>query len=477
VSRRAVLGNFASLASLRVGLAALTFALFWFLSHRLSTAQLGGFSLLMNAFFMVQTVPLLGMGLPLIRRIAARPQVAARESSNSFFFSLPVAVLIGGALALTGIWYADGALRWPFALLGLSMLPSSWTVVAECVLVGREKMRGIAYVNLLEALGRLIGGIVAVSLGSGLTGLFAVFLCLRVCAALLYLCNPLLPVPSWRLVHGRVMLRYRRQLATYLSIEVVSSVHARIDIILLSWLLSLREVGIYAAATRLSDAAVMVPTMAAIVLLPTQSRLFESDRAAFVRLFERAVRWYLIAGFAAALAVVALAPFIVHLIYAPNLAQAASILQILILGASLMVVDQMLSTTQIAAKAQRADLHAMCSGLATLLVLLCVFSHFFGLAGAPMAPPAALLVRVLVRLYWAQKQFATRILGVALRVLAAAAVAIAVCFSHIAENMAVRLLLACACYAAALWATGSVRMADWQMLRDWLLRRPRHSAA
>ena len=105
------------------------------------------------------------------------------------------------------------------------------------------------------------------------------------------------------------------------------------------------------------DAAVMVPTMAAIVLLPTQSRLFESDRAAFLRLFERAVRWYLIAGFAAALAVVALAPFIVHLIYAPNLAQAASILQILILGASLMVVDQMLSTTQIAAKAQRADLH------------------------------------------------------------------------------------------------------------------------
>jgi O-antigen/teichoic acid export membrane protein len=461
------------MASLRLGAAALTFALFWYLSHHLSTAHLGGFSLLMNAFFMFQTLPLLGMNLPLIRRVAAHPEDAGSATSNSLYFALPVALVIGMGLAVAGRWYASDGLALPFALVGFSMLPTAWTVVAECVLVGREQMDGIAYVTLLEALGRFLGASVAIRTGYGLTSVFVVFACLRVAAAVAYLFNRHMPIPRWRSVQSRILQSYRREAPTYLSIAVVTALCARVDIVLVSKLLSLRDAGVYAAAARLSDAALMVPTIAAVVIFPTQSRLFDANIAGFALLLERGVRWCLIVGFAFALLIVALSPHIVHLLFAPSLAPAAGILQILILGAAMMVTDQLLSTTMMAARAQHADLRSMTLGLIVLVALLCVLAHYFGLLGAAIAPPAALLTRCLYRLKWAQQLLSKPVLFIALRVLTAAAAAVGIWFLHIFPAKSIDLLLAFAVYALALWATRSIAATDWRALRHFLLARRR----
>ena len=469
---RAILVNFASMASFRVGLAAMTFGLFWILSHRLTTSQLGAFSLLMNAFFMVQTLPLLGMTMPLMRRIAAHPENAAAEISSSFFFALPVAAFIGAGLGLTGrLWYAEEGLTWPFVLVGLSMLPSAYTTVAECVLVGREKMQGIAYVNLGEAVGRIIGAIIAIHWQLGLVGVFTAFVALRYAAAGAYLCNPHLRPPRWQLVEPAMIQSYRREFPTFLSIAVVTAMCTRLDIVLLSKLLSLGEAGIYAAAARLSDAALMVPTMAAVVMFPTQARLFESDPAAFLRVLMRGVRWCLIAGFALALVVIELAPLIIHTVYAPKLWPAAPILQILILGAALMVIDQLLSTTMMAAHAQHADLRSMCVGLVTLVTLLVTFTHFRGLVGAAAAPPAALLVRVLYRLSWAQGRFSAPFVPVAARVLLAAAAAVGLFFLPMSRSAPLDLVLSLGAYGLLLGAMRAVGGGDLNALRELFAQR------
>jgi len=471
VKLRVLLNNFASMAALRLGLAALTFALFWLLSHRLSTSELGGFSLLMNAFFMVQALPLLGMTMPLIRRIAAQPDRIDLETSNSFFFAFPISAAIGVGLTLCGNWYAAEGLGWPFALLGMSMLPTAWIVVAECALVGRERMHGIARVNLLEALGRLLGAWIVIGYGLGLTGVFGIFAGLRLAAALAYLLDRNLATPQWRLVAGPVILAYLKQVPTYSSIALITAFCARLDIIVVSRLLSLHEAGVYAAAARLSDAALMMPTMAAIVVFPTQSRLFESDPAGFISLLSKAVRLCLICGFAVALLVIALAPFVVHLIYAPNLAASALILQILILGATVMVIDQLLSTTMLVARAQDADLRSMSVGLLVLVPLLFVLTHFFGLFGAAMAAPPSIMLRVLYRLRWAQTTFSSDLIFPAIRIVLVAAVAVGLFFLHFTGSIVADLMIALSCYAVLLCATRAVRVTDWQAVRHLLLQR------
>lgn len=470
---RPLIGNFLSMASLRVGSAAVTFALFWYLSHHLSASDLGGFSLLMNAFFMVQALPLLGMAMPLMRRVAARPADVCAETSSSLCFALPVAALIGGGLAIAGHWYAAEGLVWPFALVGLSIVPTAWTLVAESVLVGREQMYGIAYVNILETVGRLVGAIAVVKLGFGLTGVFLVFVCLRFAAALAYLLNPQVPALRWHFVQRQHLAAYRREFPTYLSIAVVTALCTRSDLFVVSKLLSLKDAGIYAAASRLSDAALMVPTMAAIVVFPTQSRLFESDPLAFCQLLERAVRWCLIGGFALALLVVTLSPLITGLIYAPRLAApAAPILELLILGSTLMVIDQILSTTMMAARAQHADLRSMSVGLVVLIALMFTCIHFFGLMGAGMAPPAALLLRILYRLSWAQRVLQRPVLVMAVRVLIAAGGAVAVLFLDLAPGKISGLLLSLAVYAFGLWVTRGLGPTDFHALRKFVTAHP-----
>ena len=126
---RALLGKLASVTALRVGVAACGFGLFWLLSHHLSSTELGGFSVLMNTFLLLQGLPLLGLGVHLIREVAATPESAAREISHATVFATPVSALL--CLGLVGhAWvFADPTLRWPLTLLGASMLPSAWVLV------------------------------------------------------------------------------------------------------------------------------------------------------------------------------------------------------------------------------------------------------------------------------------------------------------------------------------------------------------
>jgi len=86
----------------RLAMAVLNYGLFWQLSHRLEAAQLGGFSLLMNLFYMLQGLPLLGLSAPLARRAATDPQQLPLEFSNAWLFAMPVALLLAVGTGVVG---------------------------------------------------------------------------------------------------------------------------------------------------------------------------------------------------------------------------------------------------------------------------------------------------------------------------------------------------------------------------------------
>jgi hypothetical protein len=113
----------------------------------------------------------------------------------------------------------------------------------------------------------------------------------------------------------------------------------------------------------------------------------------------------------------------------------------------------------------------MTLGLIVLAALLVILTHFFGLAGAAAAPPAAVLVRVTYRLTWAQHELHARFVELAARVLIAAAIAVAVLLWQLTGTEALDVALAFATYASLLWVTRSVRAADWDSLRQMIGQR------
>lgn len=385
----------------RLAMAVLNYGLFWQLSHRLDGAQLGGFSLLMNLFYMLQSLPLLGLSAPFARRTATHPEGLPSEFSNAWVFALPVAGVLALGTGGVGLWAYPQALHAAFWLLAVALLPTAWVLVCESALLGSERMSLVARVQCLESLGRVLLMGAAVWQGWGLTGLFVIFLVLRCFTAAIYAWHPVVPRMQWALVSRALWWRNWREVPVFMGIALLSVTASRVDLIVLAKLDGLEAAGLYAAAARLYEAALMLPTIAAMVMLPALSRLFVGDGPQFRRMLGQALRWSLAGGLAIALLVAALSPWLIGLLYADHLQGAALLLPCLIFGAVLMTLDQILSSTMTAARAQGQDLRAMALGVLVLLLALAGLIPLYGPLGAAMAVPLGLLLRVLWRLRWA----------------------------------------------------------------------------
>ena len=401
MSRQSVMRGLGSSMAARLGMAAVNFGLFWVLSHRLGSETLGGYSLLMNLFLMLQLLPLLGLSMPLTRRIATDEALRQREVSNAFAFALPVTLVLGLALGGVGHLSYPDWLHLPFWLLAAAVVVSSWVHVGEVTLLGLERAADVAHIEFTEAALRCVLAVTAVWLGWDLTGVFSVFLLGRILSAVRVYLHPEVPRPVWREVSREVCRRNLSELPVYLGIVVLAALTARLDLVVLSRLVSLPEVGQYAAAARLYEAALMLPTVVATVLMPTLARLFASAGEQFRQMLAQALRASLTVGIAVALGVAALAGPIIDLLYAPEFAAAAPVLRWLIFAAVWVTADQVLSTTMIAAQAQRQDLLTMALALATLLGGLALAVPLWGTVGSAVAVTVALVVRVLWRVRWA----------------------------------------------------------------------------
>lgn len=456
-----------SAMGLRLAMAALNFSLFWLLSHELPTTELGGFALLMNLFLMLQLLPLLGLSVPLVRRAATERERLAVEVSNAVVLALPVAVLLAAGVWFWGHHQYGAELTLPLLLMALTLLPGAWILVAESSLLGLERMTSIARVQAVEVAVRVLLSWVLVKLGAGLTGVFAVLLLGRVGMAVVYATSmPGLPRPRWALVDRAVLRRNLSEVPTFLGIALMAALVARLDQLLLSNTQGLAEVGVYAAAARLYDAALMLPTVAALTMMPTLARLFQEDPQQFGVLLRRAVRASLAVGTVLALGVAALAPALIGLLYQPALHAAAPVLAWLIFAAVLTTVDQVLSSTMMAAKAQMADMRSLLVGLLVLLPALWVLSSRWGATGAAAAVLLALVARVAWRMRWAGQALPVQGLGgEGLRQGALAAVCAALSWqAGQALGALAGLAIAWLVWGLLARLSGVIRPQDWQML-------------
>lgn len=479
---RALLGKLASVTALRVGVAACGFSLFWLLSHHLSSAELGGFSVLMNTFFLLQGLPLLGLGVHLIREVAATPESATGELSHATALALPVSALLCLGLVAHAWFFADPSLRWPLTLLGVSMLPSAWVLVCESALIGLQRLQVLTAVTLLESVWRVAGAAASVWQGWDLTGVFAFFFVGRLMAACAYAKLAGLPSAEASAVTRKGLKTYLSLAPTYLGIALVTAVCSRIDMIALSQTRDLTEVGRYAAAAKLYEASLMVSTMALMIVYPALSRLFASDQPAFWAALDRCLRWALLLGAPLVFVGMAMAPWMIQVLYAKALWSATPVLQALLLAAWLMAMDQLLSATMLAAKAQREDFRSMAIGLLALLALLLPMSHWHGATGTAWAVVLALAVRVLARLAWLQSNArSSQLLSLSLRSAVATSASVSVfLFTSSSSGAAslspawqglVAIVAAWAVHAAVaalIGAFGTQHRSDWA---EWRARR------
>lgn len=457
---------FGSTIGSRLTIAAANYALFWSLTRHLEQEQVGGFSVVMSVFFVVQLLPLMGLSIPIIRRIATNPGDLANEVTNAFGFSAPVAVLVALVLGVWGQVAYGSTLALPMWLIALSLLPTSWIIVAETCLVGTERLPVIARANMMESVLRTVLAVAAVRSGYGLGAVFTVFLVLRAATALFYLRHAGLPAPSLKNFSMALQRRNLAEVPVYCGIALAAAVMTRLDIFAVSSFMGLAETATYSAAARLYEAALMVPTVLSLVIMPVLARQFAISQERFRNVLSLVVRGALVVGFGAALVAAAVSQPVIDLLYRPSLSGAASILRWLAFAAALMLTDVILSSAMLAANAQRHDLRALLVGLAVLAGALVPFVRGFGAEGAAAAVVLSLIVRTAVRIHWATQHFGMRsVWADMVRTLCCAGIAFVALRTSLHLGVAPSLGIAVGGYAFAYVASGGLGMYPLRQLR------------
>jgi len=166
-------------------------------------------------------------------------------------------------------------------------------------------------------------------------------------------------------------------------------------------------------------------------------------------------------GFAIAIGVAALSEPLIRLLYKPEMAAAAPVLRWLIFCAVLVTLDQILSSTMMAAKAQAHDLGALALSVAVLVLGMLVLVPRQGATGAAMAVALAIVCRVGYRVRWVTRLLELKHLARDLgRVLLAAGVGVAVLAVALPVGSLAALVAALSAYLGVLIVTGALQLSD-----------------
>lgn len=387
----------------RLATAALNYGLFWVLAQRMDAGHLGAFSLLMSVFLTLVQLPMLGLSVALVRRAAVSVGDLPAEVSNALAFAAPISVALMLAVGASGHLSRHEEFISAYWLVGVSLLPSAWILVAECTLLGRERVKDVTRVNFVESLLRTALSIAAVHLGHGLEGVFLAFLAGRCLSAVIYAFHPMIPFPRLGQWSAALQRRNWREVPVFLGIAAVAALVSRLDVIMLSQLRGLRDVATYAAASRLYEAALMLPTVAALVVMPVLARQYMDAPERIPGTLSLTLRTGLTVGLGLAVPAAAFAAPVIGLLYRPDMAGAADVLHWLILAAAVMTIDVVLSSTMMAVRAQEDDLRALTIGLVVLAAALVALVPQFGPTGTAIAVTMGLATRVVVRLRWARR--------------------------------------------------------------------------
>lgn len=473
MSRRSLFSNFRATTVSRIGSAGMSFVLFWWLTRKIPASEVGGFALAMSTFFALQAMQLLGLNFALVRVIATKPEQLARQVNNYWWFSLPVSLVLSIGLVAYAWIATEGTVCTALMLTALALLPTSWIVVAEAALVGIERMDWVARANLSEAAWRLIAGVVAVSLGGQLVSVLLVFLAGRLAVAALYLLVAVLPRPRLNVLPGRAdWFELGGMTPVFFSIAVLAAINARYDILSLSHLVSLSEVGMYSAAAKVYEALLMVPTFASIVVLPRLSRMFQEDAAHFGAALSLTLKGGMLIATPFAVAGALAVPWFMHLVFPPSFSEAVPALQILVFCAVLAALDIVMSSTMMASNAQSSDLKCMVIGVVTIVIAMVLLVPQFGITGAALAVICNLIARVGYRVIWAARAFGVRGVWFAIvRVAACAALAwwVAGLLTN-TQPWVVSALAALLVYFVGGLATGLLRASQLRLIPDYIER-------
>lgn len=299
----------------------------------LGPASWGAFSYAMGLVAFLTIFTDIGVSAIVTRESAKNPEISNRYFSTAFFLKL-VFLIIGAGLLIFGAPYLTNLeeAKALLPLISLVLVFDSLRNFGFAISRANEKMQweGIneIFTNIaITGLGFWALNISATSQSLTESYVLAVGLgFLLIAWQIRHYFKNIFTHFDWSLIKPILAMAWPFALASSLGAVMINT-----DLIMLGWLTSAEEVGFYSAAQRPVQLLYVLPTIFAVSLFPTFSRLANQDNAKFKEILETALKVALLAALPITAGGVILGDQLIPLLFGSAYQNAIPAFQILVL--------------------------------------------------------------------------------------------------------------------------------------------------
>ncbi|HEY1303111.1 MAG TPA: flippase [Vicinamibacterales bacterium] len=324
--------NAAALFAGRALVAMLSFLFLISAARFLGVSGFGRFMLVRMYFDLLLTLSVTGLGILITREIAKAPALGPTYLGTAAPLVIPLATLMGGALALAAPLAGYGAdVRSMLWLVCLALVPASFAVLCEAVFVAVGKAPVVMMGTFTEV--ALYAGIGVFLLSRGHSGqsLFTALILTRTALASVYI------IVLWRLF-GQIprpgsyafTKRLCRDWRTFACENWLANITSSVSTIVLSVFHGEATVGLYAAASRITNVGTPLAASFTSAMFPHLSRLHAESNASFRRVGEDSVKYMLAIALPAVVIIATFADWIITTLYGHAYSAAVPVLRIVI---------------------------------------------------------------------------------------------------------------------------------------------------
>jgi len=374
--------NTLMLIVLRLVVPLLSLALVFTLSRKLGADGLGRYTLVFGFLTLLGGLGPLGLQTVITRDGAGNPTRVTAVLRNAMTLCTGPALLLMLAMMAAGpLLDYDRQTRAGLLILSIALLPYTVGMLLDGAIVALERMQLMVAATLAEYGIKVGVAMVLLLLGYGLNAVLMSAVVGRIlgCLVAAKLLQDAGIRVGWSL--DRAMLaRLSRLAPTFALTAVFATLYWRIDILMLSKLAPVADLGYYGAAYRLFELGSVVPQSLCLSIYPQVAVSMMSDHAQVGALGRNVMRYLLATSLAAAALVTVLAGPILTLLYGSKFDAAAPTLSLLIWTLLPYSVVRYHAYVLVAANRQNVDLllNIVMSAvnIALNFVLIPRYSHF-----------------------------------------------------------------------------------------------------
>jgi O-antigen/teichoic acid export membrane protein len=387
INLRSAGGNALSILTSDVMNRATSFAMYALVARHLGAQEFGQLSLAFSLFYMFQVFAIAGLKVLVIR------QVAKDRSQTSLYFVNACAIVTASSFASVVTLYASVHLmHYPSdttlvaSLLSLGLFPTAISAVCEGIFQAWEKMHFIAWVNVPVNVAKIIGTFLLVTGRPGLYGVILILLGAFFTVALVETWIVLRRFPVWQAsVDIPFSVKTLRSAMTFLGIDGTLAIEGSVNVLFLSKLASVSDVGLYSAATQVMVPLFLVYQSIAQSIFPLMCRKLEHGLQSLKRIAVHALEVLLTLALPAIAGIFFLSDWILSLFYKnPAFLQATPALRIVAWTLVLQVFSNVLGQVLLATHREKTTLRIVMVNILVSASAGWLLMKFFGLRGAAM---------------------------------------------------------------------------------------------